>query len=77
MCRLRLGQIFVIRMHADRCEQVGVSFGQCKHFGKILEVDAHAERMTYVVIAHSTQQFVEVARKIGKIQMTMRVNKHG
>jgi hypothetical protein len=45
--------------------------------GKILEIDTHTECMTDVIFPHSCQQFIQPAREIGKIKMTMGIDKHG
>ena len=50
--------------------------GKSTDSGKILKIDAHAECMTDVVFPHSCQQFIQPAREIGKIKMTMGIDKH-
>ena len=53
-----------------------MGFRQCAHTWKILEVNAYAERVTDPILAHFSKNLFKVAGKIGKIKMTMRVDKH-
>jgi hypothetical protein len=74
---LRLRQVLVVGMNADRSKQVGVGFRQCKHPGEVFQVDAYAEGVADIIIPHAGQQCVEVAGKIREIEMAVRINKHG
>jgi hypothetical protein len=53
-----------------------MGFRQCTHARKIFQVNAHAERVGHLVFPHFPKNLFKVAGKIGKIKMTMGVDKH-
>ena len=58
---LRLGKVFVIRMNPNRCVQIRMGFRQRAHAGKVVQIDAHAECVTDLVLAHLLQNLVKIA----------------
>ncbi len=55
---------------------MGMRFGQRQHPGKVIQIDADAQCVCDLVGAHESQNLIQAAGKIGKIEVTVRVDEH-
>ena len=64
-------------MHANGGINLFMLFGNALDLGKIFQIHANAQRMSNIVVAHACQNLVEVFGEFGKIEVAVRVDKHG
>ena len=50
--RLWFFQIFIVGMDADRCKEIRMILRQGQYPRKVLQINAHAERVTDIIFAH-------------------------
>jgi hypothetical protein len=74
----RLGDAltFAVRVHTDRCPELGVRRRQRMNVGELLQQRADDERAVHLGVGHRGAHFIDAAMQLGQGQVAMGIDVH-
>jgi hypothetical protein len=72
-----IGAVLLVRMHADRREEMFVSFSQCKDAMQVLQSHRHAKRVRHASVPHRRKNVGKATLKFREIEMAVGIDDGG